>query len=164
MKVLAFGSAALAMAVAGASVSPDNLSAQEIDQDMLPLPGQYQADVSLISVDMPGAPPEMAAMMGQMMGRKFNYCLTEEEVEKGFQAIMNRTLDGECAYARFIAVDGKIDAEMTCKDDGRDMTMVMQGTGSPTSSDITITMSGEMGMGPGTIKLRTIHNRVGGCS
>ncbi len=163
LKFWVLGAGALAAAFAIAGASPDDLAAQQLDDEMRPMAGQYQAKMTVLSIDMPDAPPEMAGMMTQMMNRTFKFCLTAAEVDEGFRSVMNRSQQGDCSYSRFNAVDGKIDAEMTCDAGGNPMTMVMQGTGSPTSSDVTMTMSGDMGMGPGTIKLRTQNQRLGDC-
>lgn len=154
--ILSAAGAVIAVAVVGAS------TAQPVVDEIRPLPGKYAADMRVLSVDMPDAPPDMARMMSSMMGRKFEFCLTPEEVEQNFRAILNRSQDG-CTYTRYNASGGKIDAAMTCDGGGNPINMVMQGTGSPTSSDVTMTMSGDMGMGPGTIKMRVINQRLGDC-
>ncbi|MEL6528640.1 MAG: DUF3617 domain-containing protein [Pseudomonadota bacterium] len=160
MKTWIIGGAGLAAALAIGTAS----TAQQIDAEMKPLPGQYSANITVQSVDMPDAPPEMAGMIGNMMNQEFNFCLTQQEVEEGFRSVMNRSQQGECSYTRFNATGGKIDAEMTCDAGGSPMTMVMKGTGSPTSSDVTMTMSGDMGMGPGSITMRVVNRRLGDCS
>ena len=162
MKSLVLSAAGLATAFAIVGVSAGDLAAQEFVDEMRPLPGKYAADMRVLSVDMPGAPPNMAEMMSSMMGRKFEFCLTPEEVEQNFRAILNRGQDG-CTYTRYNASGGKIDAAMTCDGGGNPINMEMQGTGSPTSSDVTMTMSGDMGMGPGTIRMRVINKRLGDC-
>lgn len=164
MKTWILGAGAMATAFAIAGASPGDLSAQQLDDEMRPLAGQYAADISVLSIDMPDAPPEMAGMMSQMMNRKFNFCLTKQDVDEGFRSVMNRSQQGDCSYSRFNASGGRIDAEMTCDAGGSPMTMVMQGSGSPTSSDVTMTMSGDMGMGPGSITMRVINQRLGDCS
>ncbi len=164
MRTLVLGSAALIAAVAGAGVATGNLSAQVIEDEMRPMSGQYQSNISLISVNLPDAPPQVANMMGQVMNRDFDYCLSEEDIAEGYRSTMNRSQQGDCSYQRFRAVDGEIDAEMVCNVDGRQMNMSMQGTGSPTSSDITMTMSGDFGIGPGTVTMRVVQQRTGDCS
>lgn len=161
MKVLfAGGALAAALAVAG------SLSAQVDIDDARPMAGEYRSNISFLSLDMPGAPPQMADMMSKMMSRTITYCLTEAEIEEGFQAITNRsTRDSEeCEYERFNYTGGEIDAVMLCRVDGRDMRMEMSGTGSATSSDITMTMSGDFGMGDGSMTMRAQHQRIGDCS
>ena len=164
MKFWVLGAATLAAGLAVAGVSSDNLAAQSIDSEMRPLPGQYNAKITFLSIDMPGAPPQMADMMSQMMARDIQYCLTPEEIEEGYRSVLRRSQDGECAFDRYNAVGGRVDAQMTCNADGQSIVMEMEGTGSSTSSDITMTMSGDFGMGPGSMKLRAQHERIGECS
>ena len=163
MKSWYFSAIGLAAAIAIIGPSSGKLEAQEFVDEMRPLPGQYAADMRVLSVDMPDAPPDMAKMIGSMMSRKFEFCLTPEQVKENFRAILNRGQDG-CTYTRYSATGGKIDAALTCEGDEGPMTMVMSGTGTPTSSDVTMTMSGDMGMGPGSITMRVINKRLGDCS
>ncbi|NBC87960.1 MAG: DUF3617 family protein [Alphaproteobacteria bacterium] len=157
---------AAGLGLAAATSLPDALSAQAEAPEMRPETGKYSADVTVQSVDIPGAPPQMAGMMTKMMSRRTTYCLTEEDVEEGYRAITRRS-QGEgaedCTYDRFSMEGGALDAQVTCRVDGRTMTMTMEGTGTPTSSDITMTMNGDMGMGPGTIRMRVLHERLGPC-
>lgn len=163
------GSLAIAvggLGLAAALTLPDALSAQVEPPEMRPETGKYSADITVQSVDIPGAPPQMAGMMTKMMSRQTTYCLTEEDVEEGYRAITRRSQGkgtDDCTYDRFSMKDGELDAQMTCRVDGRTMTMNMEGTGTPTSSDITMTMNGDMGMGPGTIQMRVLHKRLGPC-
>ena len=157
---IAGGALAATTLVAGA------LSAQIAPDAERPMAGEYSSKMTLVSIDMPGAPPQMADMMRQMMSREVTYCLTEAEIEEGFQAITNGAAQdaSDCEYERFSYSAGKIDAAMVCKADGRDMRMVMQGTGSATASDMTMTMSGDFGMGQGTMTMRVQQERIGDCS
>jgi hypothetical protein len=163
MRVLLLGAATLAAGIVAMNTVPADLSAQVLADEMRPESGKYQASLTLVSLDMPDAPPEIANMMGQMLSREFDYCLTPEDVEEGYQSVMNRAQQGECSYQRFNASGGSIDAEMTCDVEGREMNMVMQGSGTPTASDITMTMTGDMGMGQGSMTMRIVQERVGAC-
>ena len=156
---------AMAAGVFAVLAVPPDLSAQQIDDQMRPMAGEYRSNLSLISVDMPDAPPQVADMMQQIMSREFTFCLTEQDVEEGFREALNRSQQGDCSYQRFRAVDGVIDAQMTCEGPaGEDVTMTLEGTGSPTSADFTMTMSGNLGMGPGSMVMRVQQGRIGSCS
>ncbi|MFL0356023.1 DUF3617 domain-containing protein [Erythrobacter sp. GH1-10] len=180
MKNLALGTAAvLLVAACGGDASSNDTSASQdasdsamtmdevasaaASSDVKPMPGKYRSDVELISLDMPGAPPQVADMMRGRMSRSFDYCLTQDDVDEGFKEMTRKSQEGDCTFQRFDATGGNIDAEMTCKTGGGTMTMVMEGTGTPTSSDVTMTMSGDMGMGPTTMKFRAQHERIGDC-
>lgn len=154
-------------ALVAAAALTGTLSAQIDPGNARPMAGEYSAQVSFLSLDLPGAPPQMADMMSRLMSREITYCLTEAEIEEGYRSILNRsTRDGgeSCTYERFSYSDGEIDAVMQCRVDGRDMRMEMQGTGSATSSDITMKMSGDFGMGDGSMTMRAQHQRIGDCS
>ncbi len=163
MRTLILGAAAAAAGLVSWNAATTDLSAQTLEEEMRPTAGKYKADLQLVSLDMPDAPPEIANMMGSMMNREFDYCLSAEDVEEGYRSVMSRAEQGDCTYQRFNASGGTIDAEMTCNADGREMRMVMTGTGSPTSSDVTMTMTGDMGMGPGSMTMRIVQERVSDC-
>lgn len=148
----------------GAGMSMEQVEAQAASSNVRPTPGQYRSDVTLLSIDIPDAPPQMDGMMKKMFSRSFEYCLTQEEVDEGYKSMTRRSQDGDCTFQRFDTDGGRIDAEMTCNTDGRTMTMEMEGTGTETSADFTMTMSGNMGTGPGSMKLRAQHERIGNCS
>ena len=158
------GAATLVAALAAANMAPGDLYAQDQIDEMRPETGQYRASIKLLSLDMPDAPPQVADMMGSMLSRDFDYCLTPEDVAEGYQSVMNRAQQGDCSYERFDVSGGSIDAAMTCDVEGREMAVVMQGTGSPTSSEITMTMTGDMGMGPGSMSMQIVQQRLGACS
>lgn len=152
----------LALGAVTLAAAPAMLTAQDETQ-MRPEPGEYRSNVTLQSLDMPGAPPQVANMMRSMMSREFTYCLTPQEVEEGFRAMTERSQEGDCQYENFDFSNGRFDAAATCRTDGRDLRMTWEGTGSPTSSDIIMTMSGDMGMGPGSMTMRVVHERIGDC-
>lgn len=170
MKVWLSGASALLLAVGvhaavqdGENMSPEELAAMAASSEVRPEPGQYRTEITLQSIDMPGAPPQMAGMMRKMMSRTFQYCLTEQDIEDGFRSMAQQSQQGECTYQRFEMVGNRIDGQMTCMADGRELTMTMEGTGAPTSADMTMTVSGDFGMGDGSMTLRSVHNRIGGC-
>ena len=157
---IAGGAIVAALAVSSA------LSAQ-IDPGDLPMAGEYEAKVTFVSIDLPGAPPQMADMMSRTMSRTTKYCLTEAEIAEGYRAITDRSMRAgaqDCSYERFDYSNGSLDAVLVCKVDGRDMRMHMQGTGGSTSSDIMMTISGDFGIGEGSMKMRAQHERIGDCS
>jgi len=162
VKYFSLTAAAIGVGAATLVAMPGDLFAQ--GEEMRPQPGEYRSNVTLQSLDMPNAPPQVANMMRSMMSREFTYCLTPSDVEEGYRAMTSRSQEGDCQYDRFDASGGEILAEMTCRTDGRTIEMVMEGTGTPTSSDMTMTMNGDMGMGPGSMVMRVEHERIGECS
>lgn len=131
-------------------------------------PGRWETKVSVVDVDMPGMPPEMAAHMKQAVGKMqehaFASCLTEEDVGKpkeDFFAGANKN----CRYDHFTMSGGKIDAKLRC--DGKPaggMTMTISGTYSRDSYEATTAMV-TSGGSQGDMKFRshTESHRVGQC-
>ncbi|MEQ5788687.1 DUF3617 domain-containing protein [Erythrobacter sp. NFXS35] len=150
-------SSAVALLGAGA------VMAQTLDEDMKPLPGQYESRVELISMDIPGVPANMMGMMKGAFERSVTICLTPEEVEEGYKDALRKSQDGECKYKSFSATGGKMNAEMVCDTDNGPMTLTMTGTGTPTTSDVTMMMRGNMGPGPGSMSMRVRQRRIGDC-
>ena len=132
-----------------------------------PEPGQYRMTMEVLEVDIPGAPPQAADMMRSMMGgQSTEYCLSQADVDKGFEEMARQGQDENCTFANFDIDGGDIDAKMTCDVPGQGtVTMTLDGTGTPTSSEMEMTMQGNMtGMGDSTIKMKTTHERIGDCA
>ena len=152
--------------------SGETISSEEVAErarDVVrPEPGLYRATVEMLEVDVPGAPAGAADMLKGMMGganTTTEYCLTAEEVERGYEEMVRNSQEGDCTFERFDAAGGKIDAVMTCKaTDGNTTRMTMQGTGGRTSSEMTMSMQSEMaGMGTANFKMKATHERIGEC-
>ena len=154
-----------------ASESGDNLSMEEVaeraqNSSIKPEPGQYRVSMEVLEVDLPGLPPEAADMMKQNMdGQTHQYCLRQEDVDKGFEEMARQGQRGDCSFSRFDVADGDLDAEMTCNVDGQGtMTMTLNGTGTPTRSVMEMTVKGNpAGMGEMTMRTKSVHERIGDC-
>lgn len=153
------------------SESGEKLSMEEVTERaqgaaIKPEPGQYRVSMEVLEVDIPGAPPETVDMMrGMMGGQSHEYCMTQEDVDKGFEEMARQGQDENCSFERFDINDGDIDAKMSCDIPGQGaMTMTMVGSATPTSSEMEMTMRGNMsGVGDATIKMKTEHERIGDC-
>lgn len=137
--------------------------AQTVDENMKPQPGQYESQITLLSMDIPGLPANMTGMMKGMFERKIKICITADEVEQGYKDALRKAQDGDCRYKSFSATGGKMDAVMICDTEQGEMTMTMSGTGTPTTSDVTMNMTGDMGTGPGSLSMRVQQTRIGDC-
>ena len=147
-------------------VSMEEVADRARDSAMRPEPGQYQATMEVLEIDIPGGPEGTADMMrGRMSSTVTKYCLSEEDVEKGFEEIARQSQEGECQFSRFDVSDGSFDGQMVCNVPGQgSMTMTMQGQGTPTSSTVDMTMEGNFGgMGDTTMRMRATHERLGDC-
>lgn len=131
-----------------------------------PQPGRYRAVMQVLEVDIPGAPEGAGDMLRQMMdGQAHEYCLTQEDVDKGYEEMARQSQDGDCTFERFDVEGGEIDARMVCTgQESGSMQMAMTGTATPTSSVMNMTMTGNMaGMGESTLRMKATHERVGDC-
>jgi len=132
-------------------------------EGLKPEPGQYKATITMTGIDIPGMPPEMAGH-GAGLTTTSEYCLTEEDVAKGFEEMMKRGQNGECNYERFNIAGGDLDAVMVCKTPEGTARMEMTGTATPTTSDFTAKMAMSFeGAGEGTMSFAAKHERVGDC-
>lgn len=132
-------------------------------QGMKPEPGLYKTTVTMTALDIPGMPPEMKDH-GAGLVRTLEDCLTAEEVDKGFEAMVKQGQDGECAYENFALSDGKLDAVLVCNAEGRAIRTSMSGTTTSTGADLTATTAMEFdGAGKGTMTATIKHERVGEC-
>lgn len=138
--------------------------AAEVDASGIkPEPGQYKAVITMTSIDIPGMPPEMAGH-GSGMTTTTEYCLTEEEVAKGFEEMMKRGQNGECSYESFNIDGGTFDGVMVCNTPEGTARMTMNGTATPTTSDFNASMAMNIaGTGEATMKFAAKHERVGDC-
>ena len=151
------------MAGAVALLGTGVVIAQTLDEDMKPTPGQYESQIELLSMDIPGMPANMMGMMKGMFETKTKICITAEEVEEGWKDALRKSQDGECKYESFSASGGQMDAVMVCDTENGKMTMEMSGTGTSTTSYVTMKMSGNMGTGPGSMSMRVKQKRLGDC-
>jgi hypothetical protein len=128
-----------------------------------PQPGLYKTTVTMTGLDIPGMPPEMAGH-GAGLTTTSEHCLTQEEVDKGFEELVKQGQDGECTYEKFDLAGGQIDAVMVCNAEGRAARMEMTGTTTPTTAELEASMAMEFdGAGKGTMNFTAKHQRVGDC-
>ena len=149
----------------GGGISPTELAERARDT-IQPQPGQYRAVMEVLEVEIPGAPEGSGDMLRQMMdGQAREYCLTQEDVDKGYEEMAHQSQDGDCSFDRFHVDGGDIDALMVCTgEQANTMRMAMTGTATPTSSVMNMTMTGDMtGMGESTLRMKATHERVGDC-
>lgn len=148
----------------GGAVSQEQVADRARDL-VRPEPGLYRSTTQIQEFDIPGAPPQVAEMMRESMSSSSTeYCLTPEDVAKGYEESIRKSQQGECDYKRFDVDGGKIEAALTCIDQGRKVDLTLSGTGTSTSSDMAMTMKMDMGPGgQGTIRARSRSERIGDC-
>ncbi|HEX8937955.1 MAG TPA: DUF3617 domain-containing protein [Sphingomicrobium sp.] len=131
-------------------------------------PGLWQSKVTVQEMNIPGMPPEMAgrlrAMMAERQQRTSGHCVTPEEVKKPKEDFFGGE-DKSCHYARFAMGSGKIDIEMTCREEETTRTTAMSGTYTPTSYSMDVSSQGTGGERGGmSMKMHVDSRRVGACS
>jgi hypothetical protein len=107
-------------------------------------PGMWQTTNNVTDVTMPGAPPQVLAMMKRTT--TINHCVTPEEAAKNPRALMQT--NKSCTITRFSMAGGHLDSAMSCQQQGGVMTMTSSGTYTPTSYAMIshMIMSGRSGM------------------
>ena len=152
----------------GETISTEEVAERARDA-VRPEPGLYRSTVELLEVDMPGAPAGVEDTMKRMMGGSntaSEYCLTQQDVDRGFEEMARKSQQGDCTFERFDVDGGDIDAAMNCTvQGGQTMRMTMQGTGGPTSSEMTMNMETDMpGVGTANMRMKATHQRIGDCT
>jgi hypothetical protein len=151
----------------GEEISLNEVQEKISEQRIKPKAGQYRSTAELVSIDIPGAPPEIASMMGEAMkGQTSEYCLTQEDVDKGFEEMAKETQEGDCSFQKFDMDGGDIDAVMSCTAPGdAQMKVAMKGKGTETSMDMTMTLSGKIPQaGEMSMVMKSRQERIGDCS
>jgi hypothetical protein len=144
-------------------VSIKEAAEQARDELPKPQPGLYKTTVTMTALDIPGMPPEMKDH-GAGLVRTFEDCLTAEEVDKGYEAMIKQGQDGQCTYENFALAGGRLEAVMVCQAEGRAIRTSMSGTTTSTGADLTATTAMEFdGAGKGTMTATIKHQRVGDC-
>ncbi len=174
--VLAVGLAALAACNKGPDINLKNASVGEVAEQVRDAggagfiePGRWETKVTVLDIDMPGMPPQMAGQMKQAMGKmqehSFASCLSEADAKKPSEKFFAGK-NNNCRYDHFTMSGGTIDALMRCegKSSGT-MTMAMKGTYSATSYEATSAMEVSGGPNGGVMKMksRSEAHRVGAC-
>lgn len=172
--IIAAGAAAVAFGLAGCSGGnadangDTKISAKEVVQKaqtemVKPQPGLYRATIKMTGIEIPGMPPEMAGH-GAGMTKTTEDCLTQEEVNKGFEELLKLGQSGECSFESLNLDGGKMDAVMLCQSPQGAARMTMTGTTTPTSSEFTATTKMNFdGVGEATMNFIAKIGRIGDC-
>ncbi|HXC74011.1 MAG TPA: DUF3617 domain-containing protein [Sphingomicrobium sp.] len=169
--------AALAACNKGPEINVKNASVGEVAEKVREAgsdgsfvdPGRWETKVSLLDIEVPGMPPQMAQQMKQTMGKlqdnTYATCLTDADVKKpkeDFFAGKNRN----CRYDHFTMSGGKIDAALSCPGRGSEgMAMTITGSYSRDSYEATMAMDVSGGPRGQSMKMRSHSesHRVGAC-
>ncbi|NCP13093.1 MAG: DUF3617 domain-containing protein [Sphingomonadales bacterium] len=145
------------------AISASEVAAKAQAGGIKPQPGLYKSTVVMTGIDIPGMP---AGMEGHGAGQTITTedCLTQAEVDKGFEELFKQGQNGECSYERFDLAGGELDAVMVCKTPDGEARMTMTGTTTATTAEFTAesTMNFE-GVGEAKLNFTGTHERIGEC-
>ena len=170
-KLLLVGLIAALGACDRATVDERNASAEVVAKavnaaraDMQFEPGRWESNVTFVSMEAPGMPPEVSQAMQCSLGKEHSYatCLSKAEAEKPAADFFAKDAK-DCTYDHFKLGGGKIDAKMRCGADGRSVVMTMNGAYDSDSYDMMMETAVDGGGTPVTMKMKVASNRVGDC-
>lgn len=131
-KFLMIGGAAAALMLGACSDKPTKREA-----------GNWENQVEIVKLEMPGMPPELQQSMKQMMGNTniTNYCLTPEQAAKDDLDSLLADVPGQddqCNWTTKDVKGSKVNVAGTCTQGGQQAELAMTGTMEPKQSDMTI--------------------------
>lgn len=133
--------------------------------EIKPEPGKYTATMEFVSLDIPGAPPQMVEMMQNVSGQNFEFCMTEEMAEQGYGEAMKEGQDDSCTISKLTIDGGDMDMAMTCNPAGTgEISVKAQGKVTPTGSEMTMISEGDFGVGEGKMEMKVTQERIGECA
>jgi hypothetical protein len=129
-------------------------------------PGLWQSKVTVLEMNVPGMPAQYADKMKQSMAEHRNetskHCVTEADVKKPKEDFFGA--DKSCRYGHFTMGGGKIDIQMTCRQENMTQTTNMAGTYTPTSYSMDMSSNGSGPQNGMTMKMHVDAQRVGQCT
>jgi len=136
---------------------------------MIVLPGQWQSNVELESIDIPGMPEAAVAQMKKTMARVatgHKTCLTREQAMKPKEDFFAGA-SSNCRYDKFSMDDGKMTGTMRCTNPqgGGSQLIDFDGTYSPDSYEMRMASAVEGASPAGAMKMvmRVSSKRTGEC-
>lgn len=175
--VLVAGAVTLAACNKGPDINVRNAGVGEVAQkvreaagnESFIAPGKWRTRVTLLDVEIPGMPAQMARQMKESMARMQEHghesCLTEADVKRPKEDFFAGK-SNECRYDHFTMSGGKIDAVMRCEGKGPGaMTMTINGTYSRDSYSADMSMDVRNGREGGMrMRSRSEARRIGECT
>ncbi|GAA4753171.1 hypothetical protein GCM10023264_20320 [Sphingomonas daechungensis] len=174
-RLIWIGLAALVSACgSGNKVDMENASASDVAKEMAKKngdtgfvsPGKWQQNASLVSMEAPGMPPQVAEAMKKAIGTTQTHetCLTAEQAKHPKEDFFTGA-DKSCRYEHFNWGDGKIDMKLVCARPDATQTMQMTGTYEPNSYQMAMSVAskGSSPMETMNMKMTVDAKRVGDC-
>lgn len=153
---------------AAGSLNEAQNEARKLDR---PRPGQYRQTITITKLEIPGAPPEAAGELKEMMSQaqETSFCLTEAMARDGFRDMFDKVAEGgDCKYDRFAVSGGRIDAVLACASpqEGK-ATVTLDGKVTPEGSDVRMILDQDnpnTAMGKARIGMHLVSQRTGDCA
>ena len=129
-------------------------------------PGKWKQTATLVEIDAPGMPPQVAEAMKKSMGTSqvHETCLTPEKAKNPREDFFTGA-DKNCRYEHFKWGDGKIDLKMLCTHENATQTMELAGTYQPNAYKMAMSVASK-GSNPAEVmnmKMNVDAQRVGEC-
>lgn len=148
---------------AGETVAVKEAAGEVEHAGLKPQPGLYRTTITMTGLNIPGLPEGMQGH-GAGMARTVESCLTQAEVDKGFEDLLKEGQDGDCRFDQFALTGNDLDAVLVCNAQGRTTRMEMRGTITPTLAEMEATTAIAFdGVGEGTMDFTARHERIGEC-
>lgn len=124
-------------------------------------PGQYEATVEMLELDIPGMPAGMAKEMAKRTSApKVTYCVTAKDAAQSVKDMIGKAQTGTCEFKKYDISGGRISTEMACKNPtGSAGTIKTEGTITSEGMETT----GEIDFPEMKAKTRSTFRRVGDC-
>lgn len=137
-------------------------------------PGQYEASMEIVKLEIPGMPPEIQTKMREQMasvtGVQNRYCVTAEQARRGREDMARQMANapGNCRFTSFDVRGENVNAAMQCDQlpNGARMTMTMTGTMGAETSDMTVKQNASVPntpVGNMETEMRIRTRRIGDC-
>jgi hypothetical protein len=170
LSALAIGLLALSVCGSDDKIEAENESAESVAEkvaksDIRLNPGRWESQMKIVKIELPGMPPEMQGMMKSQLGKLQTpvNCLTKEEAEKSEQGFFKPPKTSERKYNSFSMGGGKIEADMTCQENGSAQNMKMSGTYGEDAYAMQVTADGKIGDQAMSMGMEVASKRVGDC-
>jgi hypothetical protein len=129
-------------------------------------PGEWEVKVSFDTIDAPGLPANVAAMMKDKMGKGVSVktCLTKEQTEKPGADFFGGNQNDNCTFSEMDRSGNNMKVSMSCKQGGAIISNRMEGSFAEESYSMTMDQKTEgLPMGAMTMKGKIEGKRIGDC-
>ncbi len=155
--------------LAGDAMSADEV-ADAVAEAETPRAGQYRSSQELLEFAVPGLDADMEELIrsafAEGAAEETTYCLTEEDAANNREEMLRGMAESDCEVTRFDMVGGTIDAAMSCPTgEGMSGDVTLTGTMDSDGADMVMNFSADIpSMGPASIRMRVVSERIGDCS